>query len=557
MTRLAAAMTLTLASLVDPATVATMRPPVECVVEHTRALLRIPVPDAAQGESPASFLRALWGTEDDVVARAGRDTFKTLTLAAYEFLAAFHDGVAVMHFAPHDNQLERMRVYLSQFAALPWYAPHVAYAQEIARFASGGSIEMRVLTLGNARSAHVPVVAFDEADELDPNALRVAAHIAAGRDGRRGRTIHISTHNRARGVMSELVRNARASGRVRVLGWNYRATAERCPDSRSGTRPVVAWVDPGSFTEPRASDPCDGRHVRAEVFDGCLSCAIVNSCRGSLKSAAGVGSIEDLVKRRTAPLMTPPEWRSQVENEEPSVHGLVVPEFRRELSVHALAFDPTLPTVWSQDFGLDHLAVTLVGQAIPLGHRPLLADGTRGAPNQIRGRKHVLAEHVVRGQAFHPGIADWLAANWVPRFGWPSRFVIDPSGAPAIGAARLEATVMGRTAARTIALEKADNRVRPGILRMRGDLTPVGDGSQTRMRIDPSCGRFVEELETCRNRQHPDGTYESDCPDKAKGGDDALDAGRYLVAALDAGVGFTSDECAESYRAGAAQGGWF
>ena len=217
---------------------------------------------------------------------------------------------------------------------------------------SGGSIEFRPLTLANARSAHVPVVVFDEADEMDPQILRIALFTTGARGRELARTHYVSTQNHAGGIVDRLLRRAPECG-MQILRWNFKETTERCPDERSGTRPAVAWIHPKHLL-CLADPPKDRVGWKCiDVFDGCLRCPLVASCRGDLKRACGPAPIQVLLEQRNDPNFAPHVWRSQMDNEAPSKEGLAVPEWDPELSVtEAAEYDPDLPVYLGVDFGI-------------------------------------------------------------------------------------------------------------------------------------------------------------------------------------------------------------
>jgi hypothetical protein len=494
------------------------------LVAYIERVLRIPCPDTVVvpgHQTPGDHVRAMWRGDRSTVTIASRGSFKTLLTAAAEFLLALHRGLRIIHFAQYDSQAEQAWRYVTEFAARQWFEGLVRISKtEIGFPGSGGLIEFRPLTIANARSAHVPVVVFDEADEMDPEILRIARFTTGSKGAEQARVHYISTYSYPDGIIDRLVRLAPERG-IGIYRWNFKEASAPCPDSRSGTTPVDVWVHPKTLLH-RMDQPSDGEWRRVTVLDGCLACPLVASCRGDLKRARGAVPIATLLDQRNDPSYAPHVWRSQMDNEAPSVEGLAVPEWDRDLSVTEDAeYDPALPVFMGVDFGTSHPAAVVLGQMLPLGH----------GGNNVRGRIRIFAEHVVAAP-FHPAITDWIAREWVPRYGLPKRTFIDPSGAPVAD----RVTVAGRT----LMLEKAfSNKHKVGYDALRGHCTPTIEDGRPKLLVHPRCTRLIHEFGTVRYSMNRDGTYSTDI---MKVGDDALDAARYLIVSLSESVPFTPQE---------------
>jgi len=484
----------------------------ENLVAYAENVLFVPCPDAAVvpgHDTPGEHLREMWRGDASTVTIASRGTFKTLTTAAGEFVLALHRGVRILHFAQYESQAEQAWRYMAGFGALPWFQGLVVVTKsEILFPRSGGSIEFRALTLANARSAHVPVVVFDEADEMDPQILQIARYTTGAKGAEQARVHYISTQNHPDGIIDRLVRLAPERG-IKVLRWNYKEAAERCPDGRSGTRPVTAFVDARRMLSAASLPPDEGTWKPVQVFEGCLECPLLPSCRGDLKRADGPVPIRVLLDQRNDPTFAPHVWRSQMDNEAPSAEGLAVPEFDTALSVtEAAEYDPDLPVFLGVDFGTSHPAAVVIGQVIPVGHKG----------NRVKGRKHVFAEHSAPAP-FQPTITDWIARNWVPKYGHPKKAFIDPSGAPVANRVPL--------GEETLRLEKAaSNKHKVGYDALRGHCTPTQEDGRPMLLIHPRCAKLVHEFRTVRHAVNRDGTYSEEI---VKVGDDVLDACRYFV----------------------------
>ena len=515
------------------------RPTEATIVRYAEQLLEIPVPDesvVSRHDTPGEHLRAMWRGDASTVSIASRGSYKTLTTAAGEFLLALHRGVQILHFAQFESQSQQAWRYHVDFAHKDWFEGLVDITRTVISFPqSGGWIEFRQLTLANARSAHVPVVVFDEADEMDPAILQVARFTTGARGDEPSRTHYISTQNHVGGIIEKLLSLAPERG-MKTLRWNFKETTQRCSDERSGVKPVQVWIN-RKFLLHRADKPTEPEGwERIDVFDGCLQCPIIASCRADLKRASGASPLQTLLDQRNDPSYAPHVWRSQIDNEAPSVEGLAVPEWDPDLSVTEDAeYDPDLPVFMGVDFGTNHPAAVVLGQKIPIGHKG----------NTVRERKHIFDEYSVPAP-FVPAITEWIAANWTPKYGRISRAWIDPSGAPAVAQVRI--------AGQTLTLEKAvTNRHKPGYDALRGHCVPTPEDGRPKLLLHPRCRKLAHEFATVRHVQNRDGSYSETI---VKRGDDVLDACRYLIVSLESGMSFTMEETLHSAQRIVSGGLW-
>ncbi|HKX46170.1 MAG TPA: hypothetical protein VJP77_05670 [Planctomycetota bacterium] len=497
-----------------------LEPSVVQVAEYARQTLGIPVPEStfADADSPADLLRELWCGSSNVVCVAGRDSFKTLTISAAEFLLAHFRGVRVIHYAARDYQAQRAWEYMTGWTGMPHWQPHARATLSAVRFASGGSIEFLPVTPGSVRSPHVELSVFDEADEMDLRLRGIAVGVLSSSDAAPGRQVDISTRNRRDGVIASRIASA-ARSRIRVIQWPYKVAAERCPDERSGTAPAT-WTDPEGVAHP--------------VLEGCPACPLVGSCLGDLKRSEGSRPIADLIAKYVDPSMTNRLWRSEYENVEPSVEGLVIPEFDMARSVTEMAeYDPGLPWSMGVDFGANNLGVIVAGQAIP--YKRAMRDGT---VNMDRHRKTAFAIHAAP-LSFSPHMEEYVSRQWVPRYGLPSAVYVDPSGFPALGEARFEKD--GRP--RRIATTKAKTSHLHGFNALRGHLAPRAGEKFTTLLLHPRLEALVAELRSL--------SYVQKAPEEWSeqvARTDRTDALRYLVMGLSDTVPMGAEEVAAGFQ---------
>lgn len=305
------------------------------------------------------MLWALWtGVPSSFIAIGARDSYKTLTLAASETLDIIHRGCGVVHIGAIESQALKCYAYvkknLESFKFL-WVRPPLMSRTELT---TGGRLEILPCTINRVNSPHEPKVRFDEVELADPLAYNEAKFIAASDEkGNDASMCYTTTRKFAYGLAQQEVEAAVAAGR-RVFIWCYKDISEPCPDSRSGTSPATIYANRNTLKWSMKREAED--MVPYQVFDKCLSCSLVPSCRGDLKRATGIKPIKDLILKMDN--SSADYWLSQMDCLRPSRKGLMIGNFTTDANCKRLNWDMFLNAsgrlntdryryVWGKDWG--------------------------------------------------------------------------------------------------------------------------------------------------------------------------------------------------------------
>ena len=284
----------------------------------------------------------------DLLVIAHRTGGKTLQTAIIDVLEMHFKRCGEVHVGAIDSQAKKGFSYVKDFLGLDLLADspeHVAGrkyfrpmvtndAMSHCRLITGGNLQVMPCTRNRVNSPHEPKVTIDEAELADAEAYNEAKSIPqTDRRGNKACLRVTSTRKYAWGLVQQEVDNAPETG-MTVLIWCYKETSERCPDERSGTVPVTVWVDDDTFewytaeTYERLTEDQQTGLVRADVFEKCLECVLIPSCRGDLKRSTGWYGIDDLIHmfQRVSTEM----WQAQWECRRPSSKGLIFSRFRME-----------------------------------------------------------------------------------------------------------------------------------------------------------------------------------------------------------------------------------
>ena len=304
---------------------------------YVAAFFRFTVPWSgccSHHDTPFDMLWALWtGKPSSFIAIGARDSYKTLTLAASETLDIIHKGCGVVHIGAIESQALKCYSYvkknLTSFPELFAKPPLMSRTD----LTTGGHLEIIPCTINRVNSPHEPKVRFDEVELADPVSYNEAKFIAASDEqGNEASICYTTTRKFAYGLAQQEVEKAVRAGR-RVFIWCYKDVAQRCPDERSGTVDIEIWVDRHTLQWARTQ-------IKKEmqpyiVKNKCLDCKLVASCRGELKHAYGIKSIDDLILKMEN--STADYWLSQMDCLRPSRRGLMIYNFT--MDVNAVKID--------------------------------------------------------------------------------------------------------------------------------------------------------------------------------------------------------------------------
>jgi hypothetical protein len=196
----------------------------------------------------------------------------------------------------------------------------------------------------NCNGPHVPLVVVDEIDTVTGESVKAFKDIAGMLDSkgkRKAMRVGISTRKSRYGLMNQQIEDAEKSGRT-IKKWTVLEFSERCPDSRSGTKPTVAYYnedDLSIITEDIFNQLSVQKQneYRKNTFPGekCLTCPIGALCLGDSKKQTSTSSmlkpISDPIKKA---MENGADWAiSQLFNLKPSVEGIIYKEFDEKLHV--------------------------------------------------------------------------------------------------------------------------------------------------------------------------------------------------------------------------------
>lgn len=318
-------------------------------------------------DTPFDMAWALWtGKPSSFIAIGARDSYKTLTLAGSETMDIVHNACGVVHIGAIESQALKCYSYVKRnlrgFEYLFDKPPLMSRTDLI----NGGHLEILPCTINRVNSPHEPKVRFDEVELADRVAYNEAKFIAASDEhGNEASIVYTTTRKYAYGLAQEQI-DAAIKAKQKVMLWCYKDVTERCPDERSGTEPVEVWVDLKTLQWTRKKSSKE--QTPFKVFNKCLDCKIVATCRGDLKKANGIKKIQDVIlKYENA---STDYWLSQMECLRPSRKGLMIHGYNPDVNSKKLDWSIFLRDdgsfnserflyVWGKDWGWNPDATVL------------------------------------------------------------------------------------------------------------------------------------------------------------------------------------------------------
>lgn len=452
----------------------------------------------------------------DCVVWANRGGGKSYLAALATLLdMLFKPGIQIRMLGGSLDQSRRMLEHLEKLIDLPAVQDMARIKRTRTGFMLGNGSGASVLTASQraVRGLHVQKLRCDEVDLFDQRIWQAAHGVPISLDlpGPWGPTVRggieaLSTMHRPYGVMWKLAAEAaetRGPGalralRVPVFRWGLLDVLGHCPDERT-----------------------------------CDTCALLDECRGRLKTNARGGVVEPVPRlnhgaTKLTPLtlrghyliadaietkgrMSAETWRSEMLCLTPRKSGRVYSAFDRARHIVADAPGPFVRCIAGMDFGIKAEAVILL------------------AGVDARGDVTILHERCIAGETL---IAHTRALKrWIAEGACPGRTTLDWIGVDPAGRARSDQT--GRTNVDVLTDEDWSVRWRAmhladGIDLVRRRLHPAWEnGPGPRLFIHERCTRLIECMNCYRYNDAPD-------PEPVKDGvDHACDALRYLIANLD------------------------
>ncbi|MDX2145921.1 MAG: hypothetical protein SFZ23_00225 [Planctomycetota bacterium] len=483
-------------------------------------------------------------TPADCVVWANRGGGKTFLGAVASVLdMVYKPGIEIRVLAGSMEQARRMHAHLRRFLALPTLEGLVQgrITDTRVRLRNGSELELLATSQASVRGTRVQKLRCDEVelfkDELWEAAQLVTRSKVCGKVRVRGAVECLSTMHKPYGIMSRVVREARA-GQRRLFRWGVADVLAPCGPAHecaSGTeRECGLWAE------------CRGKAKQRGVdLAGHIEIADALRMKGRVSQATWDAEMLCLRPRRSDLVIPEFEARTHVVDEVPGIEaGLVDGELASRVEA-----DPGLSWVGGMDFGFRGATVILWGVVDP--------DKRLWIVDERVASETTLAEHA---QAIRRGWGDaWqrarsarnAAASAEHERGWPEVdwLGVDPAGKQA----NIES---GRSAVETlrghgIKVKFRRAKVEEGLGLVRARLRPAGSGWKAggtleeedeggnaaspqarpgpRLFIHRRCEKLIRSLEEYHYAR--DDTY-SLKPEK-DGSDHAVDALRYLVLNLD------------------------
>lgn len=290
---------------------------------------------------------------------AGRGSGKTLGMAIAELMVLLHDKRDVVHVGAIQTQAERCYAYQKNFLysrnikemVMPPALPEDQRILEKANMSNSVfnidktkvTLEVLPCTLKACNGPHVPLVVVDEIDTVSGEGVKAFKEISGMLDSKGGRKalrVGISTRKSRYGLMNRQIENADAEGRT-VRRWTAFEFTERCPDSRSGTKEVDAYIiqdtmeviSAEDFVKKAPQKQKDYQHYK--LLEGCMKCPLAAICLTDAKKQTSkspmLKTIDELAQKVRA---EGPDWAlAQLMNLKPSVEGIIYREFDEKIHV--------------------------------------------------------------------------------------------------------------------------------------------------------------------------------------------------------------------------------
>lgn len=295
---------------------------------------------------------------------AGRGSQKTLSAAVLAVLLPLHFGRGVVHLGGTEDQANRAYSYFKKFVGKPYIVDYIKDTPKISKttfIVAGNEVDIEILPITEAsvQGPHQPVVSIDELASLAPNKLAAYPSIAGipiytpdtgqpwvkfGISSRKGRYTIIETEYEER----------HKTGAVFKF-WTALENTKKCPDSISGTEPLVMYVNPfenKAILESeyeKLNELEQGKFEKVNARKGCYTCPLKAMCGGDLKNQTSTCRTLKPVKATISDFKASPlDWfLSQRMSLQPSAEDLVYPKFKRA------EFERTPREMWTIFSGKD------------------------------------------------------------------------------------------------------------------------------------------------------------------------------------------------------------
>lgn len=281
---------------------------------------------------------------------SSRDSYKTLSASILEVILLIHFRCTIAHCAAIISQSQKSVEYINNFVTkiMPYltakgWKRSTQNKMRIELLTDKNEmcyIQVIVLTMRGANSAHTNLLFVDEVDLVQPQAYQEAKMIPGVARGRFPLTIRLSTRKFAFGLMEQEIQKAPITGE-KVIRWNILDVTEYCPPSRclpeEPTKEVFVRRElPLGYIEKAEYEGLDvkerDKYQSIQAYQGCLSCPLLSACKKKLHTHKTPDMVGDLWKPIPAVInvirqVNPDVGEAQLLCHKPSTTGLIYPRF--------------------------------------------------------------------------------------------------------------------------------------------------------------------------------------------------------------------------------------
>jgi hypothetical protein len=288
-----------------------------------------------------------------IMALAGRDAAKTVSLSIIDLLSILHDQRHAIHLGMTKKQATRARAYLEKYVHKnPYLKPSLVKENSTEMVLKIGDkevgLELLPCTPTAVQGGHAALVSWDElASTIAPNIVkgyRDSSGIpGASEKGKPAVTVKITSRQASYSLAEEEIKKAEQGGNVKVVKWTTIDSMERCSDERSGTIQTPIWVNIYKgikYTEEEfrnlAEADKEGFELSTDTMDKCITCPLAIYCQGAAKKQTSTSpllrKIDDVITKITN--AGTHQWAlSQIMSLQPSSEGLVYFEYDRAIHI--------------------------------------------------------------------------------------------------------------------------------------------------------------------------------------------------------------------------------
>lgn len=297
---------------------------------YMRAFFNLEVPHTPCCKDHLTPFHMIWFLHNRVYPEfavlGSRASMKTLGLSAAETLDILHNDTSVVHIGAIEKQANRGYNYVRKFL-YPVFEDRVkASLMSRTELKNGNHLEILPCTINQVNGPHESRVNFDEVELANPLAYQEAKGIPVAnyKTGQPPSICYASTRKFASGLFGQEMERLRKIGKP-VVTFCFKDVTQRCPDSRSGKNQIPVYVDTNTFAWSLYPAHSDMRLF--QVYEKCVDCSLLPTCRGDLKNSYGTTSIEEIkIRFETS---TPEFWIAQAECRKPVRRGMMIYNFNQ------------------------------------------------------------------------------------------------------------------------------------------------------------------------------------------------------------------------------------